>query len=58
MINTRTSAELQAISNTYHPSTCILIEGLKLLPGGSVVLAEWDRVRKIYDDELIKNLVQ
>lgn len=33
----------------YHPCTSILIEGLKRLPGGSAILAEWDKARSKVD---------
>ena len=33
----------------YHPCTPILIEGLKRLPGGSAILAEWDKARSKVD---------
>lgn len=36
-------------SVAYHPCTPILIEGLKRLPGGSAILAEWDKSRSKVD---------
>lgn len=33
----------------YHPCTGILIQGLKNLPGGEKVLAEWDAARAKVD---------
>ena len=33
----------------YHPCTSILVEGLKRLPGGSVILADWDKARSKVD---------
>lgn len=35
---------------TYHPCTDILIQGLKKLPGGNKVLAEWDEARAAVDN--------
>lgn len=41
----------------YHPATHVLIEGLKNLPGGQVVLSEWDRARAPFDQERTKSEV-
>jgi len=44
MIGQRTSSEPQ-----YHPATPILVEGLKKLPGGQDILAQWDSARALID---------
>lgn len=38
-------------SSLYHPCTPILIEGLKSLPGGHRVLADWDKARSTFDEQ-------